>query len=53
MFLFGYLEYVDPETGATKLLRAPEAPYDLYLRDAVGKFQGMAPDKWPSDKTAC
>ena len=33
MFLFGYLEYVDPETGATKLLRAPEAPYDLYLRD--------------------
>ena len=52
MFLFGYLEYVDPETGATKLLRAPEAPYDLYLRDAVGKFQGMAPDKWPSDKNS-
>ncbi|MCM1316900.1 MAG: RagB/SusD family nutrient uptake outer membrane protein [Bacteroides sp.] len=50
MFLFGYLEYKDKETGATKRLRAPEQPYDLYIRDAVGKFQSMAPDKWPSDK---
>lgn len=50
MFLFGYLEYKDKETGATKRLRAPEQPYDLYIRDAVGKFQAIAPDKWPSDK---
>lgn len=52
MFLFGYLEYKDKETGATKRLRAPEQPYDLYLRDAVGKFQSLAPDKWPSDKNS-
>lgn len=51
MFLFGYLEYID-DNGATKRVRAPESPYDLYIRDAVGKFQGMAPDKWPSDKTS-
>lgn len=50
MFLYGYLEYTDKETGATKRLRAPEQPYDLYLRDAVGKFQSLAPDKWPGDK---
>ena len=49
MFLFGYLEYVD-ENGATKRVRAPEQPYDLYIRDAVGKFQGMDPNEWPSDK---
>ena len=52
MFLFGYLEYTDKETGATKRLRAPEQPYDLYIRDAVGKFQSLAPDKWPSDKSS-
>lgn len=52
MFLFGYLEYKDKTTGATKRLRAPEQPYDLYIRDAVGKFQSLAPDKWPSDKSS-
>ncbi len=52
MFLFGYLEYKDKETGATKRLRAPEQPYDLYIRDAVGKFQSLAPEKWPSDKSS-
>lgn len=52
MFLFGYLEYEDPETGATKRLRAPEQPYDLYIRDAVGNFQALAPDKWPADKNS-
>ena len=52
MFLYGYLEYVDKETGATKRLRAPEQPYDLYIRDAVGPFQGIAPDKWPSNKNS-
>ncbi|MDE5941165.1 MAG: RagB/SusD family nutrient uptake outer membrane protein [Muribaculaceae bacterium] len=51
MFLFGYLEYVD-ESGATKRVRAPEQPYDLYIRDAVGKFQSLAPDRWPADKTS-
>lgn len=51
MFLFGYLEYVD-ENGATKRVRAPEQPYDLYIRDAVGKFQGMDPNEWPSDKNS-
>lgn len=52
MFLYGYLEYTDKETGAKKRLRAPEADYDLYLRDAVGNFQGMSPEKWPSNKTS-
>jgi len=52
LFLYGYLEYADKETGVTKRLRAPELPYDLYIRDAVGKFQSLAPDKWPSDKTS-
>lgn len=51
MFLFGYLEYVD-ENGATKRVRAPEQPYDLYIRDAVGNFQGLEPGRWPADKTS-
>lgn len=52
MFLFGYLEYKDSETGETKRLRAPEQPYDLYLRDAVGRFQSLDPTRWPADKTS-
>ena len=52
MFLFGYLEYKDAETGETKRLRAPEQPYDLYLRDAVGRFQSLDPTRWPADKTS-
>lgn len=51
MFVFGYLEYID-EDGSKKRVRAPEQPYDLYIRDAVGNFQGMAPDKWPANKTS-
>lgn len=51
MFLFGYLEYID-ENGNKARVRAPEQPYDLYIRDAVGNFQGMAPDAWPSNKTS-
>lgn len=51
MFLFGYLEYID-EDGSKKRVRAPEQPYDLYIRDAVGNFQGMDPTKWPSNKTS-
>lgn len=52
MFLFGYIEYKDSETGETKRLRAPEQPYDLYLRDAVGRFLSLDPTKWPADKTS-
>lgn len=51
MFLYGYLEYTD-ENGRKARVRAPEQPYDLYIRDAVGNFQGMDPDKWPSNKTS-
>lgn len=51
MFIYGYLEYTD-ENGEKKRVRAPEQPYDLYIRDAVGKFQGMNPDQWPEDKTS-
>lgn len=51
MFLFGYLEYTD-DNGNKARVRAPEQPYDLYIRDAVGNFQGLAPDKWPSNKTS-
>lgn len=51
MFLFGYLEYID-EDGSKQRVRAPEQPYDLYIRDAVGNFQSLAPDKWPADKTS-
>lgn len=51
MFIYGYLEYTD-ENGEKKRVRAPEQPYDLYIRDAVGKFQGMDPDQWPEDKTS-
>lgn len=47
MFLYGYLEYID-ENGQTKKVKAPEVDYELYIRDAVGKFQGMAPDQWLS-----
>ncbi len=52
LFLFGYLEYQDKSTGATKRLRAPEQPYDLYIRDAVGPFLSLDPDKWPTDKNS-
>ena len=47
MFFFGYLEYKD-ENGNTKRVKAPEVDYELYIRDAVGKFQGLAPDRWLS-----
>ena len=45
MFFFGYLEYQD-ENGTTKRVQAPEVPYDLYIRDAVGKFQSLDPSEW-------
>lgn len=45
MFMYGYLEYTD-DNGETKRVKAPEVDYELYIRDAVGKFQGLAPDRW-------
>ncbi len=51
MFLYGYLEYVN-DNGKTSRVRAPERPYDLYIRDAVGNFQDMAPDVWPTGQTS-
>lgn len=51
MFLYGYLEYKD-DNGATKRVKAPEVDYDLYIRDAVGTFQGLAPDKWLNTATS-
>lgn len=51
LFLFGYLEYTD-ENGKTARVAAPEQPYELYIRDAVGRFQGLSPDRWPTDKTS-
>lgn len=47
LFLYGALEYTD-ENGQKKKVKAPEVDYDLYIRDAVGKFQGLAPDRWLS-----
>lgn len=51
MFLFGYLEYVN-DNGKTARVRAPERSYDLYIRDAVGNFQDMAPDVWPTGQSS-
>ncbi len=45
MFFYGYLEYTD-ESGATRRVKAPEVDYELYIRDAVGKFQGLDPNRW-------
>lgn len=44
MFIYGQLEY--EENGETKRVMAPEVPYELYIRDAVGTFHGMSPDEW-------
>ena len=51
MFFFGSLEYTD-ESGATKRVKAPEVDYELYIRDAVGKFQGMAPNQWLTESSS-
>lgn len=51
MFLFGYLEYTDDD-GNTQRVAAPEQPYDLYIRDAVGQFLSLAPEKWPANKNS-
>lgn len=51
LFIYGSLEYTD-ENGATKKVQAPEVPYDLYIRDAVGKFQSLAPEKWLTETSS-
>ena len=48
--LFGYLEY--EENGQAKRVISPTGSYELYLRDAVGKFAGLGPDEVPSDLTS-
>lgn len=45
MFIHGRLEYV--ENGVTKAVVSPTEGYELYIRDAVGKFKDCAPDEWP------
>lgn len=51
MFVYGYLDYTN-EQGEHKRVQAPERPYDLYIRDAVGQFQGLGPEEWLSDATS-
>lgn len=50
MMLFGYLEY--QENGQTKRVVSPTGGYDLYLRDMVANFGGLAPGKTPADPTS-
>ena len=49
MFIYGRLEYVDE--GVTKAVVSPTEGYDLYIRDAVGKFKDSAPDEWPGGES--
>lgn len=51
LFLYGALEYTDAN-GNTRRVKAPEQPYELYIRDAVGKFKDLAPDQWLSSKSS-
>lgn len=44
MFLFGYLEYM--QNGIRRKLKAPEMPYELCIRDAVGQFHFLKEGKW-------
>ena len=44
MFLYGYLEY--KQNGVSRKLKAPEMPYDLCIRDAVGQFHYTKENKW-------
>ena len=52
MFVYGYLEYKDPQTGQMTKKTAPERAYTIYIRDAIGQFQGIDPEQWPSDKAS-
>ena len=52
LFVYGYLDYKDPQTGQVIHKKAPEQPYELYIRDAVGQFGSTPPGQWPSDKVS-
>lgn len=52
MFIYGYLEYTDPQTGKPMRKTAPERQYTIYIRDAVGQLQSTPPDQWPSNKAS-
>lgn len=45
LFIYGRLEYVD-DKGDTVAVTAPEKPYELYIRDAVGNFGDLDSTKW-------
>lgn len=47
LFLYGYLENEQGER-----VSSPYGDYDLYIRDAVGQFHGMAPDQWIDGKSS-
>lgn len=47
MFLYGYLEYT--QNGVKRKLKAPETPYDLCIRDAVGQFHFLKEGQWLTD----
>lgn len=50
MMLFGSLDVV--KNGKNEKMTSPDGGYELYIRDAVGQFKGLAPDEWPADKTS-
>lgn len=44
MFLFGSLDVV--KDGKKGKMTDPSGSYELYIRDAVGQFQGLRPNRW-------
>lgn len=51
MFVYGYMEYTD-NSGKAVRMTAPEKPYTLYIRDAVGTFHDLPPENWPKNKVS-
>ena len=51
MFLHGYLEYQD-ENGNTKRITNPKGDYTLYIRDKVGIFNELPPNRMPRHSSA-
>lgn len=44
MFVFGSLDVV--KNGKKGKMTDPSGSYELYIRDAVGQFQGLRPNRW-------
>lgn len=44
MFVFGSLDVV--KDGKKGKMTDPSGSYELYIRDAVGQFQGLRPNRW-------